>query len=110
MDERLRGVAEFVDVVESGSFAAAALRLGVTRSAVAKVVARLERRLGARLLQRTTRQLGLTDEGPSITSSAGGCWPNSARRRPRSTRGSASRQGGCASACRCCSGGSAWRP
>lgn len=63
MDERLRGVAEFVDVVESGSFAAAALRLGVTRSAVAKVVARLERRLGARLLQRTTRQLGLTDEG-----------------------------------------------
>ena len=63
MDERLRGVAEFVDVVESGSFAAAALRLGVTRSAVAKVVARLERRLGTRLLQRTTRQLGLTDEG-----------------------------------------------
>lgn len=63
MDERLRGVAEFVDVVESGSFAAAALRLGVTRSAVAKVVARLERRLGARLLQRTTRQLSLTDEG-----------------------------------------------
>ncbi|MCA7992169.1 LysR family transcriptional regulator [Burkholderia cepacia] len=63
MDERLRGVAEFVDVVDSGSFAAAALRLGVTRSAVAKVVARLERRLGTRLLQRTTRQLGLTDEG-----------------------------------------------
>ncbi len=63
MDERLRGVAEFVDVVESGSFAAAALRLGVTRSAVAKVVARLERRLGTRLLQRTPRQLGLTDEG-----------------------------------------------
>lgn len=63
MDERLRGVAEFVDVVESGSFAAAALRLGMTRSAVAKIVARLELRLGARLLQRTTRQLGLTDEG-----------------------------------------------
>ncbi|MDW9232633.1 lysR substrate binding domain protein [Burkholderia cepacia] len=49
--------------MDSGSFAAAALRLGVTRSAVAKVVARLERRLGTRLLQRTTRQLGLTDEG-----------------------------------------------
>ncbi|MGS0896947.1 LysR family transcriptional regulator [Burkholderia stagnalis] len=63
MDERLRGVAEFVEVVESGSFAAAALRLGVTRSAVAKIVARLERRLGVRLLQRTTRQLSLTDEG-----------------------------------------------
>ncbi|AOK18760.1 LysR family transcriptional regulator [Burkholderia cepacia] len=63
MDDRLGGIAEFVDVVDSGSFAAAALRLGVTRSAVAKVVARLERRLGTRLLQRTTRQLGLTDEG-----------------------------------------------
>ncbi|KWI50593.1 LysR substrate-binding domain-containing protein [Burkholderia pseudomultivorans] len=63
MDERLRGVAEFVEVVESGSFAAAALRVGVTRSAVAKIVARLERRLGVRLLQRTTRQLNLTDEG-----------------------------------------------
>ena len=40
-------MAEFVDVVESGSFAAAALRLGVTRSAVAKVVARLPPRRAA---------------------------------------------------------------
>jgi DNA-binding transcriptional LysR family regulator len=63
MDERLRGVAEFVDVVEAGSFAAAGERLGVTRSAVAKIVARLEQRLGVRLLQRTTRSLNLTDEG-----------------------------------------------
>ena len=109
MDERLRGVAEFVDVVESGSFAAAALRLGVTRSAVAKVVARLERRLGARLLQRTTRQLGLTDEA---------VYYEQCRRllaelgetEAALDAGSASRQGGCASACRCCSGGSAWRP
>lgn len=63
MDDRLGGIAEFVEVVESGSFAAAALRIGVTRSAVAKIVARLERRLGVRLLQRTTRRLSLTDEG-----------------------------------------------
>lgn len=63
MDDRLRGVAEFVDVVDSGSFAAAGARLGVTRSAVAKIVARLEQRLGVRLLQRTTRHLSLTDEG-----------------------------------------------
>ncbi|WP_028225652.1 LysR family transcriptional regulator [Paraburkholderia ferrariae] len=63
MTERLRGVEEFVDVVEAGSFAAAGERLGVTRSAVAKVVARLEQRLGVRLLQRTTRSLSLTDEG-----------------------------------------------
>jgi DNA-binding transcriptional LysR family regulator len=63
MDDRLRGVAEFVDAVEAGSFASAAVRLGVTRSAVAKIVARLEHRLGVRLLQRTTRHLSLTDEG-----------------------------------------------
>ncbi|MBN3789961.1 LysR family transcriptional regulator [Burkholderia sp. Ac-20353] len=63
MEDRLGGIAEFVDVVEAGSFAAAALRIGVTRSAVAKIVARLERRLGVRLLQRTTRHLSLTDEG-----------------------------------------------
>jgi DNA-binding transcriptional LysR family regulator len=63
MGDRLSGVAEFVDVVDAGSFAAAGERLGVTRSAVAKTVARLEQRLGVRLLQRTTRSLSLTDEG-----------------------------------------------
>ncbi|PVX77120.1 LysR family transcriptional regulator [Paraburkholderia unamae] len=63
MSDRLSGVAEFVDVVDAGSFAAAGARLGVTRSAVAKIVARLEQRLGVRLLQRTTRSLSLTDEG-----------------------------------------------
>ncbi|WP_104657452.1 LysR family transcriptional regulator [Ralstonia insidiosa] len=63
MDDRLSGVAEFVNVVESGSFAAAAAQLGVTRSAVAKVIARLEQRLNTRLLQRTTRSLNLTGEG-----------------------------------------------
>ena len=63
MDDRLRGVAEFVEVVDAGSFAAAGERLGVTRSAMAKIVDRLEQRLGVRLLQRTTRHLRLTDEG-----------------------------------------------
>jgi len=63
MDDRLRGVAEFVDVVDAGSFAAAGERLGVTRSAIAKIVDRLEQRPGVRLLQRTTRRLSLTDEG-----------------------------------------------
>lgn len=53
----------FVHVVETGSFAQAGTRLGVTRSAVAKAVARLEQRLQVRLLQRTTRQQTLTDDG-----------------------------------------------
>ncbi|MBC8862921.1 LysR family transcriptional regulator, partial [Escherichia coli] len=55
MTDRLDGVTTFVQVVESGSFALAAERLDMTRSAVGKAIARLEKRLGARLLQRTTR-------------------------------------------------------
>ncbi|HET9483800.1 MAG TPA: LysR family transcriptional regulator [Xanthomonadales bacterium] len=62
-DTRLIGIEAFVAAVETGSFALAAARLGVTRSAVAKSVARLERRLGARLFQRTTRRQSLTEDG-----------------------------------------------
>lgn len=63
MSERLQGLDIFVAAVESGSFARAATRLHLTRSAVGKGVARLESRLGARLFHRTTRSQALTDEG-----------------------------------------------
>jgi DNA-binding transcriptional LysR family regulator len=53
----------FVRVVELGGFSAAARACGMTPSAVSKLVARLEERLGARLLNRSTRQLQLTAEG-----------------------------------------------
>lgn len=53
----------FVRVVEAGSFSAVAREIGATQSAVSKQVAALERVLGARLLGRTTRSLGLTEEG-----------------------------------------------
>ena len=53
----------FVRVIERGSFAAAALDLGVTPSALSKLVTRIEDRLGVNLLTRTTRQLALTAEG-----------------------------------------------
>ena len=53
----------FVRVVERGSFAAAADDLGVTPSALSKLVTRIEDRLGVRLLTRTTRKLALTAEG-----------------------------------------------
>jgi DNA-binding transcriptional LysR family regulator len=53
----------FVASVECGSFSAAAQRLHLTRSAVGKTVARLEERLGVRLLQRNTRRSALTDQG-----------------------------------------------
>jgi DNA-binding transcriptional LysR family regulator len=63
MRDRLDGVAVFVETVEAGSFARAAERLALTRSAVGKAVARLEARLGARLFNRTTRSQKLTEEG-----------------------------------------------
>ncbi len=53
----------FVRVVELGGFSAAARACGMTPSAVSKLVSRLEERLGARLLNRSTRQLQLTAEG-----------------------------------------------
>ncbi len=56
-------MAVFVRVVETGGFSSAARATGLTPSAVSKLIGRLEDRLGARLLHRTTRSLGLTHEG-----------------------------------------------
>jgi DNA-binding transcriptional LysR family regulator len=53
----------FVRVAELGHFSAAALQLGVTPSAVSRQVKRLEKVLGVQLIQRTTRQLRLTEPG-----------------------------------------------
>lgn len=53
----------FVRVIEWGSFSAAARACGMTPSAVSKLVARLEQRLGTRLVNRSTRLLQLTPEG-----------------------------------------------
>jgi len=53
----------YVSVVEQGSFAAAARQLGLTRSAVSRRIDGLERRLGVRLLERTTKHISLTDAG-----------------------------------------------
>ncbi len=61
--ESLSDVAVFVQVVRDGSFTKAADRLELSRSVVSKYVTRLEERLGARLLNRTTRRLSLTEAG-----------------------------------------------
>lgn len=53
----------FIRVIELGGFSAAARACGMTPSAVSKLVARLEQRLGSRLVNRSTRQLQLTPEG-----------------------------------------------
>jgi DNA-binding transcriptional LysR family regulator len=59
----LSGVTILAAVVESGSFARAAVALGMSDSGVGRAVARLEDRVGVRLLDRTTRSMTLTDEG-----------------------------------------------
>ncbi len=59
------GFEELVQVVETGSFSKAANVLGVSKSHVSQKIARLEDRLGARLLNRTTRRLSLTQIGES---------------------------------------------
>jgi DNA-binding transcriptional LysR family regulator len=59
----LDGVAVFVGVINAGSFTAAAHALGHSTSYVSKAVTRLEKRLGSRLLNRTTRTISLTDAG-----------------------------------------------
>jgi DNA-binding transcriptional LysR family regulator len=56
----------YAQVVEGGSFSAAARRLGVSRSAVSKAVAKLEKTLGARLLNRSTRHLSTTEVGAAF--------------------------------------------
>ena len=63
MVEPLTDIAVFVQVVKSGSFTDAAERLELSKSAVSKFVTRLEKHLGARLLNRTTRRLSLTEAG-----------------------------------------------
>lgn len=59
----LADMAIFVTVVEQGNFSKAAQKLGVTPSAVSRQISRLEGALGIKLLQRTTRQLALTESG-----------------------------------------------
>ena len=61
--DRFHAIAAFVKVVETGSFARAADRLDVSVSSVSRQVADLEAHVGARLLQRTTRRLSLTEAG-----------------------------------------------
>ncbi len=67
--DRLFCMQVFVRVVEHGAFIRAADVLGVSRSTVTYAVAQLEKRLGVRLLNRTTRKLSVTDEGRSYYAS-----------------------------------------
>jgi DNA-binding transcriptional LysR family regulator len=62
----LVGMGIFARVAEAKGFSAAARKLGISKSVVSKEVAKLEKSLGARLLNRTTRQLSLTEVGAAF--------------------------------------------
>jgi DNA-binding transcriptional LysR family regulator len=64
--DRFAAMEAFVRVVETGSFSAAARLLNLGQPAVSKTMAQLEKRLGVRLLMRTTRGLSPTVAGQSF--------------------------------------------
>jgi DNA-binding transcriptional LysR family regulator len=66
MNDRLLQLALFVRTVESGSFSKAAREFGLSQPSVSRAVAALERRLGVKLLIRTTRQVSATDAGEAL--------------------------------------------
>jgi DNA-binding transcriptional LysR family regulator len=69
--ETLSNLESFIRSAESGSFSAAARRLGLTPTAISRNVAMLERNLGVRLFQRTTRKLSLTEAGEQLLANMG---------------------------------------
>lgn len=70
MDNRAGEMQVLVEAVDRGSFSAAGRRLGLSPSAVSKLISRLEERLGARLLVRSTRAIMLTSEGEAYVARA----------------------------------------
>jgi DNA-binding transcriptional LysR family regulator len=68
----LDGVTVFLTVVRFGSFSAAAEALGCSKSTTSEAVSRLERRVGARLLRRSTRAVSLTEAGRAYLSEIDG--------------------------------------
>ena len=66
MTDKIQEMASFVAVVDAGSFIAAAEATGQSKAAVSRHVGEMERRLGTRLLQRTTRRLSMTVEGQAF--------------------------------------------
>ena len=75
---KLSGIAAFLATADAGSISAASRRLGLATSVVSERLADLEKSLGTKLIQRTTRKLSLTEAGMSF-------FPR-AQRRPNSLR------------------------
>ena len=63
MSDRFQELSVFVRAAETGSFSKVAREFGMSQPSVSRMVARLERRLGVKLLLRTTRRVALTEAG-----------------------------------------------
>jgi DNA-binding transcriptional LysR family regulator len=66
MDVELRHLRALAAVVDAGTFTEAAANLGISQASVSRAITALETALGARLLQRTTRQVSLTSTGTQV--------------------------------------------
>ena len=66
--DQLRAMRVFARVIDAGGFAKAALLLDIAPAVATRLVAELEEHLGARLINRTTRRLALTDQGAAFYS------------------------------------------
>ncbi|WP_370677158.1 LysR substrate-binding domain-containing protein [Pleomorphomonas sp. PLEO] len=64
--QRVRAILSFINAADAGSFAGAARALSISSAAVSKNIAGLEKALGVRLMNRTTRTLNLTEEGETF--------------------------------------------
>jgi DNA-binding transcriptional LysR family regulator len=86
-DERmLNGMGVLAAIVDTGSFAGAGEILDMSQSGVSRAIARLEGRLGVRLLERTTRSVTLTDEGRRFYEQVMPLLGRSKKRRPMRRR------------------------
>lgn len=73
--DKLTAIKVFLSVAETGSFTAAADRLDMSKPMITRHIALMEEWLNARLFQRTTRQVQLTDAGEQALCFAKKCWP-----------------------------------
>ena len=91
--DRIDAMQAFLNVAELKGFAPAARKLGLSASGVTRLIATLEEHLGARLLQRTTRSVALTDAARVTWNGPGGSSPTSRKPRPPSRTSAAARAG-----------------
>lgn len=76
MNYSLKQLKVFVTVAQEKSFSRAGERIGLSQSAVSHSVKELENHTGVRLLDRTTREVVLTDAGQQLACVLSDCWMN----------------------------------